>query len=144
MAQRKQVRENAYLVVSKETRIKVSNVNQRLPVLSEVKFYCSSDDNKKEFQHIFISWMISSYLEEKPVYLGGCHQFGEEEYCYKISNGIKTLVPELQSSLDEADDRMMVHVNHATTLDSCTAALICSRDSDVYVGFLYHYRYSKT
>ena len=51
-------------------------------------------------------------------------------------------MPELQSSLDEADDRMMVHVKHATTLDSCTAALICSRDSDVYVGFLYHY--SKT
>ena len=125
-----------------ETRIKVNNINQSLPKLSEVKLYWSSDENKKEFQHIFISWMIDMYHEEKPVYLGGCHQFCEEEKCYVICNGIKTLVPELESTLDEADDRMMIHVDHATRVDSCTAALICSRDSDVYVSFMYHY--SKT
>ena len=94
-----------------ETRRKIENINQPLPTLSEIKSYWSSDENK-EFQEFFISWVFNTYYDEKPVYLGGCHQYGEQEKCYTIKDGIKRLVPELRSPHDEADDRM-THINHA-------------------------------
>ena len=56
-----------------------------------------------------------------------------------MKNGIKSLVPELRSTHDEADDCMMTHINHAVRVDCCSASLICSRDSDVYVSFMYHF-----
>ena len=122
-----------------ETRRKIENINQPLPTLSEIKSYWSSDENKKKFQEFFISWVFNTYYDEKPVYLGGCHQYGKQEKCYMIKDGIKRLVPELRSPHDEADDRMMTHINHAVRVDCCSAALICSRDTDVYVSFMYHF-----
>ena len=56
-----------------------------------------------------------------------------------MKNGMKTLVPELRTSHDEADDRIMIHVNHAVKKDCYEFVLICSRDSDVFVSLMYHF-----
>ena len=57
------------------------------------------------------------YLEVKSAFLGGCHLFAEQGKCFKICTEIKTVVPELQFALDEADERMMIHINHAVRVD---------------------------
>ena len=124
---------------NEETRIEIKHYEQPLPKLCEIELYWSSDENKVEFQQLFISWMSEIYKDYKPVFLGGCHRYNEHEKCYKICGGIKTVIPELQSALDEADERIMLHINHAAKVDCFNAALICSRDSDVYVSAMYHF-----
>ena len=85
-----------------------------------------------------MKWVSESYLGDKPIDLGGCHPNGEEEKCYAISNGMKTLVPRLRSTHDEADDRIMIHINHAVKDESFDCVLVNSQDSDIFVDLLYH------
>lgn len=50
----------------------------------------------------------------------------------------KTLVPRLRKTYDEADDRIMIHINHAVKDESFECVLVNSQDSDIFVGLLYH------
>ena len=51
---------------------------------------------------------------------------------------MKTLVPRLRSTHDEADDRIMIHINHVVKDESFECVLVNSQDSDIFVGLLYH------
>ena len=87
-------------------------MTQTLPSASEFKRFWSLSENKVGLEQFLISWLIENYHREKPVYLGGCH-INVVEKCFKLMNDTITDIPELICSYDEADGRIMFHLNHA-------------------------------
>ena len=49
-------------------------------------------------------------------------------------------VPELCCKHQEADDRLLLHVQHATCAESFKRVIIASADTDVFICLLYHFR----
>ena len=82
--------------------------------------------------------MIQNYRDEKPVYLGGCHLDGVDR-CLKLSNGTQVDMPELMCSYDEADDRLMFHLNNAVKIENLSFAHVMSGDTDIFVCLMYHF-----
>ena len=120
-------------------RRSIESLSQPLPKVSEIAKYWSCDENKKEFQQMFMKWVFEAYYGAKPIYLGGCHPNGDEEKCYVVSNGIKKLEPRLRSTHDEADDRIMLHINMAVIDEDFECVLVNSQDSDIFVALLYNH-----
>ena len=90
----------------------ISKMAQPLPLASEFKQFWSLSINKIGLEQFFILCMIENYNDEKPDYLGGCHIDGIDK-CFRLLNGTVTEMLELQCSYDEAQDRLMFHLNNA-------------------------------
>ena len=76
---------------------------------------------------------------ELPVYLGGFHA-SERDGCLKIVNGQSSLIHLLKCLYDEADDRIMFHLNHAIKVDRFEAAHAMTDDTDIFVNLMYDFR----
>ena len=72
------------------------------------------------------------------MYLGGCHAL-ERDGCLKIVNGQSSLIRLLKCSYDEADDRIMFHLNHAVKVDRFEAAHVMTGDTDIFVNLMYYF-----
>ena len=72
------------------------------------------------------------------VYLGGCHEDGLNK-CYKLVNGTMFDVPSLSCTYDEADDRIMYHLNQAVRTEEYEYAHIASVDTDIFVCLMYYH-----
>ena len=72
------------------------------------KFW-SSPEIKMHFQQFFIKWIIQTY-DRKPLHLGGAHEF-DQKSCIKVSEGCSQDIRLLKCSHEEADDRIIYHVN---------------------------------
>ena len=59
--------------------------------------------------------------------------------CYKLENGNITLQPALKCTQGETDDRMMVHINHAITIENYLKVTLRSSDTDVLVNLMFHF-----
>ena len=116
----------------------VNCVDQPLPLTTEFKRFWSLAENKIDLQRLFISWIVNIYSKDKLLYLGGCH-IDNIEKCYKLVNGTITNVPELCCSYDEADDRIMFHLNHAVKVGNYSSAHVLSADLDIMVCLIYHH-----
>ena len=57
------------------------------------------------------------------------------ENCYCITEGTTHEVPDLMSSQEEADTRLLLHANHAAK-SGCKAVVIIADDTDVFIMFL--------
>ena len=123
---------------SDAVRMTVSNINQPLPPAKHFERFWSMSENKISLQQFFITWIIDNYEGEKPVYLGGCH-VNDIDQCYQLMNGIVTKVPALKCSFDEADDRIMFHLNHAVKTEHFSFVHVVSADTDIFVCLMYHY-----
>ena len=58
---------------------------------------------------------------------------------YKLANCAVTDVPALKCSYDEADDRIMFHLNHAVKTEHFSFAHVASGDTDIFVCLMYHH-----
>ena len=117
---------------SESIRTIITYMEQVLPIPSE---FWASIENKIGFPQYFISWIIENYKEELPVYLGGCHAL-ERDGCLKIVNGQSSLIRLLKCSYDEADDRIMFHLNHSVKVDRFEAAHVMTGDTDIFVNLM--------
>ena len=97
---------------SDAVRMTTSKMAQPLPLASEFKQFWSLSINKIGLEQFFILCMIENYNDEKPDYLGGCHIDGIDK-CFRLMNGTVTEMLELECSYDEAQDRLMFHLNNA-------------------------------
>ena len=59
--------------------------------------------------------------------------------CLKLHNGIVQSLHLLKCNHEEADDRIMYHVNHAVAIDNFTRMIVASADTDVPVCLMYHF-----
>ena len=123
---------------SDAVRMTISNIAQSLPSAKEFKRFWSLSENKVGLEQFFISWMIENYQGEKPVYLGGCHRDGVDK-CYQLKNGSLIDMPDLKCSYDEADDRIMFHLNNAVQIRHFSFAHVMSGDTDIFVCLMYHF-----
>ena len=110
--------------------------DQPLPV--EMDRFWASSDNKIYFQQFFITWAIENYDSVKPLFLGGLN-VDDLTTCLKLHNGIVQSLCLLKCNHEEADDRIMYHVNHTVAIDNFTRMIVVSADTDVLVCLMYHF-----
>ena len=70
------------------------------------------------------------------LYLGGSHPVNMNS-CLRISGNESSLEPLLLCYHEEADDRLMYHVNHAIKVDRISKIIIASSDTDVLTCAVY-------
>ena len=126
------------IVGKKSTPINVtiSSTDQTLPV--EMDSFWSSSKNKVELQMCFINWICKSYVDSKPVYLGGSHP-EDITKCVKVCDGISEDIRLLKCDHEEADDRIMYHINHAVTVQNYEKVIVASTDTDIFICLIYHF-----
>ena len=59
------------------------------------------------FQEYFFPWVLKNDLSEKEIFFGGVY----DSQCWKELVGTETHMPYLSSNQEEADDRIMYHIN---------------------------------
>ena len=106
--------------------------SQKLP--EEMDGYWSLSGNKVRFQQSFISWVLTNHSEEKTVILGGGSK-GDPHACLMITNGVVKNVLALASSQEEADDRIMAHINYALK-QNVSHVTVVSSDTDILAFFI--------
>ena len=114
----------------------ISSFNQTLPV--EMDKFWGSSSNKMQLQQVFITWLLETYKDSKPLYLGGANK-EDITSCFKIVEGIVTMVPILKCCHEEADDRMFFHINHAIRSEGFKTVIIASPDTDVFINSIHHF-----
>ena len=110
--------------------INISSNKQQL--LVEMDRFWASSDNKMKFQQAFIDWMTFHYQSNIPVFLGGANTENITS-CRQISDGEVKAVPSLRNDHEEADDRMMYHLNQSIKDPSFENVIIASADTDVFI-----------
>ena len=109
--------------------------DQPLPV--EIDRFWASSTNKTKLQKTFIQWIINNFNLSTPVYLGGSHE-EDLTMCLHLQNGNTYDVPVLKCDDEEADDRIMLHINHAVTVERFSRVIVASGNTDVFICLLYH------
>ena len=81
-----------------------------------------------------VEWLTTNYRGSKPLYLGISPQ------ARIVSAGCASLFPRLNCTHEEADDRMVFHVQDILSRRSePTSMTLSSGDTDVFVCLLYHF-----
>ena len=86
-----------------------------------------SSDNKMKFQQAFIDWMTFHCQSNIPVFLGGANTENITS-CIQISDGEVIAVPSLRNDHEEADDRMMYHLNQSIKDEGFEKVIIASAE----------------
>ncbi len=106
--------------------------NQKVPVVLEN--FWSSSTSKTAFQAFYVKWLTTNYHGFKPLYLGISPQ------AWLVSADSASLFPRLNCTHEEADDRMMFHVQDIVSHRSGpTSVMLSSGDTDIFVCLLYHF-----
>ena len=92
----------------------ITRFDQPLPV--DMDKFWSLNENKVNFQQFFIKWVKETYSNSESVYLGGSH-VDNMTSCVLLSNGLITLERLLKCDHEEADDRILFHVNHGVKVE---------------------------
>ena len=83
----------------------------------DIDKFWSLNENKINFQQFFIKSVKETYSNSEPVYLGGSY-VDDMTSCVLLSNGHITLERLLKCDHDEADDRILFHVNHGVKVEN--------------------------
>ena len=106
--------------------------NQNVPVVLEN--FWSSSISKSAFQAFYVEWLTTNYTDTKPLYLGISPQ------SWFVSAGHASVFPRLNCTHEEADDRMIFHVQDIIShCSGPTSITLSSGDTDVFVCLLYHF-----
>ena len=87
---------------------------------------------------MFIEWISNEYDGVTPIFLGGSHEEGDD-LCFSITGDRKKAGPLLECSHEEADDRILFHVDHIVKLDGFKDVAVASPDTDVFVSLTHHF-----
>lgn len=113
-------------------KVKISGGNQKVPKQWK-KFLADGDNKTCLMEFLFQEW-------EKPAYANHiashCLYFAHGKYCHRYASAGETVtcepVPELDSTQEEADTRLLLHAKHAADAGN-TNIVISSVDTDVEV-----------
>ena len=113
--------------------VAISSFEQRLP--AELNKFWSSI-YKARFQQSFIQWVVENFNGGQKIVLGGGSKENENE-CLVISNKITRKMHSLETTLEEAYDKIMMHIEHEVN-EGAKSIIIASNDTDILVCLLYH------
>ena len=85
----------------------IQNIDRQLSLLSEMPKFWACPESKIVFQQFFIQWITDMHLSDKPIYLGGCHGNGENDFCYRLAKNDKERIHLLQCTREEAEDLIL-------------------------------------
>ena len=114
---------------------KINSIRQNLPV--ELDKFWGSSNNKMQLQKVFITWLCDRYSGEKPVHLGGV--IPDNITCVKVCGGHTSSQGLVKCFHEEADDRMMIHVNQAVRVKNFRKVIFASPDTNVFVNVVYYF-----
>ena len=114
----------------------ITRLDQPLPV--DMNRFWSSAENKVRLQQFFIKWITETYKDQKTVYLGGSH-LGDLTACLMVSGGNNKYIRLLKCDHEEADDRIMFHINQNVVVDHFQRVIVASADTDVFVCLMDHF-----
>jgi len=92
--------------------------------------------NKVRLQEYVFKWMVQNVVTEKEIIFGGVYR-GE---CRKLLVRMETQITELSSNQEEADDRIMFHINDGVVKHGVQSVLVDSPDTDVFVNLIFHFK----
>ena len=103
----------------------------------DIDAFWASNYNKTQLQKFFKLYFLEhkNRFSRATVYLSGV--IGEE--ALKVQGNEVTEEVSLRSSLEEADERIFLHVNHAINTTGDENILIASSDTDVFVCAVYYF-----
>ena len=95
--------------------------------------FWSSIHNKNQLQKFFQAHVLQHQerLSRASVFLSGMIR----EKPLKVQNGHVVKVPELNSNVEEADERLFIHINHAINTTNVKSLLTASSDTCICVLF---------
>jgi hypothetical protein len=123
----------------KDSGIKINNITSSQIIRQWKKFLGQNSNKTCLITYLVKEWSTPKCTEK----LNGKVLFATcEENCYKISSDSVTEVPELNSSQEEADGRLLLHANNAAAA-GYQAVIISSPDTDVFILCLHFQKYIK-
>ena len=93
----------------------INSIRQNLPV--ELDTFWGSSNNKTQLLKVFFTWLCDTYSGEKSVYWAGAIP-DIRTSCVKDCGGQTSSQGLLKCFHEEADDRMLIRVNHAVRVKS--------------------------
>ena len=78
--------------------------------------------------------MLQNVESDKEIFFGGV--YGGE--CRELLAGTETQITELPGNQEEADDRIVFHVNDGVVKHGVQSVLVDSPDTDVFVNLIFH------
>ena len=118
---------------SHQITITIRSDNQKLPV--DLGMFWSSSLNKVRLEEYVYKWMVQNIKSDKEIFFGGVH--GGE--CWKLLAGGETQITYLYSNQEEADNRIMFHINDGVVKHGLQSVLVASSDTDVFINLMYHF-----
>ena len=91
-----------------------------------------------QFQQVFIEWIMTNDITEKPLFLGGANK-EDITSCYKVYDGNCTAQRFLKCTHEEADDRLLLHITHAINIENFKKVIVASSDTDILVNLIHHF-----
>lgn len=122
----------------KKNPIDIVITNELTPLPKDMDAFWASNNNKHRFQ----TFCRSFFIEKRPlfpckvIYLSG---YSNEEALKLEQDQQVSEVIELRSSLEEADERLFLHISHAIKNSHTSSLLVASSDTDVFVCALYYF-----
>ncbi|KAG1670551.1 Proliferation marker protein Ki-67 [Nymphon striatum] len=106
----------------------------RVQLPNVAKEHCKLEIDKEKKEYVF-KWMLQNVKSDKEIFFGGV--YGGE--CKKLLAGNETQIAELSSNQEEADDRIMFHINDGVVKHGVQSVLVDSPDTDVFVNLIFHF-----
>ncbi|KAG1714927.1 Thrombospondin-3b [Nymphon striatum] len=122
--------------------IEVSINRSDTPLPIDLDRLWASVSNKSKFEAFFIRWITEQIqgMENMstPVFLGVAHETDMYK-CIRLDSLNAEDVPQLRCTHQEADDRLLLHIQHATCAESFKRVIVASAVTDVFICLLYYF-----
>ena len=123
---------------AKVKNAKVCQVILREQVMPEWSEFFSNSKNKKSLENFFVEQCKIRYKSDTPIlYLAGGLE-SNPQLCTVVNSGTSRSEPLLSSSLEEADDRLMVNIRYIYEQRQYSSVVVYSPDTDILVMLIYH------
>ena len=132
------IKQEEHLRRSKDKATEVKKFQLPSGATSYHGWFWASSSNKMQLQKICIKCVIDTYDGTEPVYLGGAND-EDMTSCLKILNNEVSQQPLLKCNHEEADDRILFHINHGVRHDCLLQIIIASPYTDVVVNAVHHF-----
>lgn len=122
--------------------IELAKITRETPIPRQINKFWSSTDNKVLLQNFISTQFLESAKKMKcNIVLSGILEDQEERPCHRyISDTSQCVeVPELKSCIEEADHRIIPHINWSL-LNGMKSITVVSSDTDVLVLLIHYYR----
>lgn len=125
---------------SKQTPLELSEVlgNTLLPV--DMNMFWASSKNKLKLQFLLHEEILVSIKNSQQVVAS---EIKQGKSCQSTTNGFVHEMPELHSQLQEADERILLHISNSLK-NGINCVVVHSPDSDVIILLLCHFSHFQT